>query len=136
MPETILWAVLPFVSMLDWAAPTVSYLWPTTIKQSQKVSGTPFDTPGTLSGHFADTPEPGARRAPLWAPDTPRRTLRRTPAVFGDTPGDTPGPKGPRDSCSWPGGSQFCNFSDRHQNIWALSMSNRPQVGGGQTCNN
>ena len=66
-----------------------------------------FVTPGRLSGHFLDTPEPGARRAP----ETPRRTLRRTPPVFGDTLGDTPrdtsGPKGPRDSCSWPGSSQL-----------------------------
>ena len=53
------------------------------------------DTPRTLSGHFLDTPEPGARRAP----ETPRGTL----------PGhsrDTSGPKGPRDSCSRPGGLQ------------------------------
>ena len=52
------------------------------------------DTPGTLSGHFLDTPEPGARRAP----GTPRRTLPGTPPVFGDTLGHTPGtlrPEGP-----------------------------------------
>ena len=42
-----------------------------------------LDTPGTLSGHFLDTPERGARRAP----ETPRRTLPQTPPVFGDTPG-------------------------------------------------
>ena len=34
------------------------------------------DTPGTLSGHFLDSPEPGARRAP----ETPRKTL---PGHFG-----------------------------------------------------
>ena len=45
------------------------------------------DTPGTLSGYFLDTPEPGARRAL----QTPRRTLPRTPPVFWDTLGDTPG---------------------------------------------
>ena len=35
-----------------------------------------LDTPGTLSGHFLGTPEPGARRAP----ETPRGTL---PGHFG-----------------------------------------------------
>ena len=34
-----------------------------------------FDTLGTLSGHFLDTPEPGARSAL----QTPRRTFPRTP---------------------------------------------------------
>ena len=43
----------------------------------------PPHTPGTLSGHFVDTSERGAR-------DTPPRTLSRTPPVFGDTLGDTP----------------------------------------------
>ena len=61
------------------------------------------DTWGTLSGHFLDTLGPGAQRAL----ETPRRTLPRTPPVFGDTlgeggggpgTGDTSGPKGPRDS--------------------------------------
>ena len=37
------------------------------------------DTPGTLSGHLFDTPEPGARRAP----ETPRGTLPRTPPFSG-----------------------------------------------------
>ena len=46
-----------------------------------------FDTPGTLSGHFLDTPEPGARRAR----GTFRGTLPRTPPFSGDTLGDTPG---------------------------------------------
>ena len=41
----------------------------------------------TLSGHFLDTPEPRAQRAL----GTPRRTLPRTPPIFGDTLGDTPG---------------------------------------------
>ena len=50
-------------------------------------SGHLFDTPGTLSGHFLGTPEPGARRAP----GTPCRTLPRTPPIFRDTLGDTPG---------------------------------------------
>ena len=36
---------------------------------------------------FLDTPEPGVRRAP----ETTRRTLPRTPPIFGDTLGDTPG---------------------------------------------
>ena len=35
------------------------------------VSGHLSDAPGTLSGHFLDIPEPGARRAP----ETPRGTL-------------------------------------------------------------
>ena len=64
------------------------------------------DSPGTLSGHFLDTPEPRARRAPK----TSHRTLRRTLPVFGDTPRDTPhdtsGSKRPIGSCSWPGSSQ------------------------------
>ena len=41
------------------------------------------DTLLRLQGHFLDPSEPGARRAP----QTPRRTLPRTPPVFGDTPG-------------------------------------------------
>ena len=61
------------------------------LRSVQKVSpecpGHLFDTPGTLSGHFLDTPEPGARRVP----GTPRQTLPRTPPIFGDTLGDTPG---------------------------------------------
>ena len=68
-----------------------------------RVSGHLFDTPGTLSGHFLDTPEPGLRRVPV----TIRGTLRLAPPVFGDTlrdtPRDTSGLKGPKDSCSWPG---------------------------------
>ena len=43
---------------------------------SPECPGHLFDTPGTLSGHFLDTPEPGARRAP----ETPRATL---PGHFG-----------------------------------------------------
>ena len=58
---------------------------------SRECPGHLFDTPGTLSGHFLDTPEAGARRAP----ETPRGTLQ-----------DTSGPKGPRDSCSRSGGLQ------------------------------
>ena len=49
-------------------------------------------TPGTLSGHFSDTPEPGARRAP----ETPRGTL---PGHFG--------PEGPERLLSQVGGG--CN---------------------------
>ena len=60
-------------------------------------SGHVFDASGTLSGHFLDTPEQGARRSS----DTPSNT-----PVFGDTLGDTSGPKGPTDSCSRPGRSQ------------------------------
>ena len=55
----------------------------------KKVSGDSGDTLETLWGHFLDTPEPGARRAP----ETPRGTL--------------PGHFGPRDSCSRPGGLQI-----------------------------
>ena len=60
------------------------------------VFGTPFDTPGTLSGHSRDTfwtlrSLGGARRVP----ETPRGTLR-----------DTSGPKGLRDSRSRPGALQ------------------------------
>ena len=47
---------------------------------SKKVSG----TPGTLSGHFLDTPEPGAQRAL----GTPLRTRPRTPP-FSGTPSGT-----------------------------------------------
>ena len=53
----------------------------------KKVTPGVWDTPRTLSGHFLDTPEPGAQRAP----GTPLRTLTRTPPVFGDTLGDTLG---------------------------------------------
>ena len=51
------------------------------------------DTSGTLSRH---------------TPETPRGTLSQTPPVFGDTLGDIRGTlrKGPKDSCSRPGGSQ------------------------------
>ena len=49
------------------------------------------DTLGTLSGHFLDTPEPGARRAP----GTPRGTLRRTPPFSGTLSGTLPGTLGP-----------------------------------------
>ena len=43
------------------------------------MSGIPFfDTPRTLSGHFLDTPEPGARRGL----QTPRQTLLRLPPGF------------------------------------------------------
>ena len=63
-----------------------------------RVSGTPFrhsgDTLGTLFGH-------SGARGPKGPRDTPWDTLLDTP-VFGDTLGDTPwdtlGPKGPRDS--------------------------------------
>ena len=63
------------------------------------------DTLRTLSGHFLGTLERGARRAP----GTPRRTLLEHPPFSGTlsgTLGDTSGPKGPRDSCSRPAGSQ------------------------------
>ena len=69
-------------------------------------------TPGTLSGHFLDSPEPGARRAP----ETPRRTLPRTPPVFrGHSRRHSGDTSGPRDSCSRPAGSQpkcpkMCTF--------------------------
>ena len=41
------------------------------------------DTPGTLSGHFLDTLEPGAQRAP----GTPRGTLPWTPPFSGTLSG-------------------------------------------------
>ena len=60
------------------------------------------DTLGTLWGHFLDTPEPGARRAR----GHPIGHSLGHPPIFGDTLGDTSGPKGPGDSCSRPAGSQ------------------------------
>ena len=49
------------------------------------VSGHLFDTLGTLSGHFLDTPEPGARRARETPRDTPgtlrARRARETPVA-------------------------------------------------------
>ena len=57
------------------------------------VSGTPFfDTPRTLSGHFLDTLEPGARRARRHSVGDSRRLSRRH---FG--------PEGPERPCSRPG---------------------------------
>ena len=56
-----------------------------------------------------DTPEPGARRA---LGDTPSDTPLDTPHFRGHSrghSGDTSGPKGPRDSCSRPAGSQIQN---------------------------
>ena len=44
------------------------------------------ETPGTLSGHFLDTPELGARRTLETPPGTPSDT-----AIFGDTLGTLPG---------------------------------------------
>ena len=56
--------------------------WAPGLRSVQKVSrecpqglGHLFDTPGTRSGHFWDTPEAGARRAL----EAPRQTLPRTP---------------------------------------------------------
>ena len=51
-------------------------------RASPECPGHLVDTPGTLSGHFLDTPEPG--RHTFW-------TLPRTPPVFGDTLGGTLG---------------------------------------------
>ena len=52
------------------------------------------DTPGTLSGHFLDTPEPGAWRVL----ETPRRTLPQTPPFFrGHSRGHSGDTSGPRD---------------------------------------
>ena len=49
------------------------------------------DTLGKLSGHFLDTPETGARRAPR----TPRGTLCRTPPFSGTLSGRLAGTEGP-----------------------------------------
>ena len=62
------------------------------------------DTFLTLRGHSRDTFGHSRAQAPG---DTPSGTPSDTPPVFGDTPRDTLGPKGPRDSCSWRGSSQF-----------------------------
>ena len=43
------------------------------------------DTPGTLSGPFLDTPEPGARRAPETLRETLPETLPETPTPFSGT---------------------------------------------------
>ena len=48
-------------------------------KVSPKCPGHRFDTPGTLSRHFLDTPEPGARRGPRNAPKDTCGTLRARP---------------------------------------------------------
>ena len=50
---------------------------------SPECPGHLFDTPGTRFGH-------SGARSPK-GPGTPRRTLPRTPPIFGDTLGDTPG---------------------------------------------
>ena len=65
---------------------------------SPECPGHLLDTPGTLSGYFLDTPEPGVRSTP-W--DTPSET-----SGFRGHSRDTSGPKRPKDSCSRPGGSQ------------------------------
>ena len=59
---------------------------------SPECPGHLFHTPGTLSGHFLDTPEPGPRGHPV------RHSLGQPP--FSGTL------LGTRDSCSWPGSSQ------------------------------
>ena len=59
-------------------------------RASKRCPGHSGDTLGTLFGHS------GAR-----APKGPGNTH-----TLGDTPRDTSGPKGSRDSCSWPGSSQ------------------------------
>ena len=58
---------------------------------SPECPGHLFDTPGTLSGHFLDTPERGARRAPG---DTPSDTPSDTPHSRGHSRGHF-GPEGP-----------------------------------------
>ena len=50
----------------------------------RSVLGHLFDTLGTLSGHFLDTPEPGA-------PETLRGTLPETPRFLGTLSGTLPG---------------------------------------------
>ena len=74
---------------------------PSVPRVSPECSGHLFDTLGTLSGRFLDTPEPGARRAP----ETPRRTL---PGHFG--------PEGPeRTSVA---GRGVCNTFRRSESDW------------------
>ena len=77
----------------------------TGVSQALRVPGVSRRCPGH-TGHFLDTPEPGARSAPETPPlDTPSST----PCFRGHPRGHaagTSGPKGPRDSCSRPGGSQ------------------------------
>ena len=71
------------------------------------------DTPGTLSGHFGHS---GAR-GPKGSGDTPSDTPSDTPHFWGHSrghSGDTSGPKGPRDSCSRPAGSQTYLASEGH----------------------
>ena len=66
------------------------------------MSRTLRDTLGTLFGH-------SGARGPKGPGDTPPHTLSDTPRFRGHSrghSGDTPGPKGPRDSCSRPAGSQ------------------------------
>ena len=62
----------------------------------------------TLRGHSRDTFWT-LRSGPKGPRDTPRDTPGDTPVfgdTLGDTAGDTSGPKGPRDPCSRPGGTQ------------------------------
>ena len=80
---------------------------PAGLRSVQKVSrecrkGAP-DTPGTLSGHF------WTARGPLGPGHTPSDTPSDTPHFRGHSQGhsgDTSGPKGPRDSCRRPAGSE------------------------------
>ena len=68
---------------------------------SQECQKGVLDNVGTLSGHFLDTAEPGARRAP----ETPRGTL---PGHSG-----TLRARSLRDSCSRPGGLQIFSAPQR-----------------------
>ena len=67
-----------------------------------------FDTPGTLSGHFLDIPEPGARRTPA----TLRETLPETPRFSGTLSGTLPETLQARRARETPvagrGGRKFC----------------------------
>ena len=84
--------------------PKVSRECPSCLSGALRAPGSDlFDTPGTLSGHFLDTPEPGARRAP----ETPRE--------------NTLGTLRARDSCSRP--LQFYSvfkWLQRFQNVLFL----------------
>ena len=63
----------------------------------------------------------------LRAPETPRRTLPRTPPRFRGHSrghcGQTSGPKGPKDSCSRPGGSQLCELHFSFLRGWGLACA-------------
>ena len=62
--------------------------------------------------------------------DALSRTLPRTPPVFGDTLGNTLGPKGPRDCCSRPQGSQFLVTNRPKEEGFGTDI---PRISGGHS---